>query len=128
MVTSRDYSKFLKPDGTLYVRHVPRSVYVEMVRAYQLRPDVVEQVFDELYWLWDLDQAEKKAIAEGRSADRVELAHGIIGEMSDDDWWKITAAFEEHLIASFGSDPEQWAEYLDPVYDLQESEGWSDRQ
>jgi len=127
-VAERDYSKFIRPDGTLNVKRIPRPVYVEMVRAYQRRPAVVEDVFEELYWRWDLDQAEAKAVAEGRPADRVALAHEIIADMGDDDWWKITAAFEEHLIAGFADDHAQWADLLDPVYDLQEAEGWRDRQ
>lgn len=124
----RDYSKFIRPDGKLYVRRIPRPVYVEMVRAHQQRPEVVEEVFEQLYWRWDLDQAEQKAAADGRATNRVELAQELIAEMADDDWWKLTAAFEEHLIAGFAGEQERWAEYLDPVYDLQEAEGWRDRQ
>ncbi|HMM43968.1 MAG TPA: hypothetical protein PKA95_18890 [Thermomicrobiales bacterium] len=127
-MAERDYAKFIRPDGKLYVRRIPRPVYVEMVRAYQQRPEVVEEVFEQLYWRWDLDQAEQKAAAEGRDTNRVELAQELIAEMADDDWWKLTAAFEEHLIAGFAKEPARWAEYLDPVYDLQEAEGWRDRQ
>lgn len=127
-MAERDYSKFVSPDGRLNVRRIPRAVYVEMVRAHQRRLEAVEHVFAELFWRWDLDQAEQKAIAEGRSTDRVALAQEIIANMEDDDWWKVTAAFEEHLITSFAGEPERWAEYLDPVYDLQEAEGWRDRQ
>lgn len=127
-MVSRDYTKFQHPDGRLNVRRIPRAVYVEMVRAHQRRPDVIEQVFEDQYWRWDLDQAEKKAVSEGKTVDRVDLAHEIIANMDDNDWWKLTAAFEDHLIGSFASEPERWAEYLDPVYDMQESEGWADRQ
>lgn len=127
-MAERDYSKFIRPDGKLYVRRIPRAVYVEMVRAHQQRPEVVEEVFEQLYWRWDLDQAEQKAAAEGRDTNRVELAQELIVEMADDDWWKLTAAFEEHLIAGFAEEPARWATYLDPVYDLQEAEGWRDRQ
>ncbi len=125
-MSERDYTKFIRPDGKMYVRRIPRAVYVEMVRAYQHRPDVVEEVFEMLYWRWDLDQSEQKAASEGRDADRVTLAHEMMADMEDG--WKVTAAFEEHLVASFASDPAQWAEFLDPVYDLQEAEGWRDLQ
>lgn len=127
-MTNRDYSKFIRPDGKMYVRRIPRPVYVEMVHAYQQRADVVEAIFEELYWQWDLDRAEQAARAAGREIDRVAVAQEMIGDMVDDDWWKITAAFEERLIATFADDPTQWAEFLDPVYDLQEAEGWRDRQ
>lgn len=127
-MAERDYSKFVRPDGKLDVRRIPRAAYVEMVQAHQQRREVVEEIFEQLYWRWDLDQAEKNAAVDGRDVDRVALAHEIMANMDDDDWWKITAAFEEHLIATFGDDPMLWAEFLDPVYDLQEAEGWRDRQ
>lgn len=127
-MTERDYTKFIREDGLLWIKRIPRPVYVEMVREYQHRPEIINAVFDELYWLWDLEQAEQKAKDAGNEVDRVSLAHELIEDMDDKDWWAVTAAFEEHLITSFAENPEQWATFLDPVYDLQESEGWRDRQ
>jgi len=100
-VTQRDYSKFIREDGRLYVRMIPRADYVAMVKEYQQRPEVIEAVFDELYWLWDLNERAKKAEEEGREVSRAELAAELIEEMDDSDWWKTTEAFEEHLITHF---------------------------
>ena len=127
-MTERDYTKFIREDGRMWTKRIPRPVYVEMVREYQRRLEVINAVFDELYWLWDLEQAENKAKESGKVVDRVTLAHELIEEMDDKDWWSVTAAFEEHLITSFAEAPAQWASFLDPVYDVQESEGWRDRQ
>lgn len=126
--TRRDYRKFLREDGRLSVRLIPRPVYVTMVKAHQQRPEVIERIFDELFWLWDLNERQRAAEAEGRMVSRAELAQEVMAEMSDADWWKATAAFEDDLIAGFPEEMEHWAEYLDPVYDLQESEGWMKRQ
>ncbi len=56
------------------------------------------------------------------------MADEITAEMDDREWWKVMEAFEEYLITSFPNDPAAWADLLDPVYDLQEQEGWKQRQ
>ncbi|MDQ4044049.1 MAG: hypothetical protein M3173_01170 [Chloroflexota bacterium] len=110
------------------MRLIPRPVYVEMVKAHQQRVEIIEKVFDELFWLWDLNERQRTAEAEGRTVSRAELAQEVMAEMDDADWWKATAAFEDDLITGFSDDMERWTEYLDPVYDLQEAEGWRKRQ
>ena len=130
-MTQRDYSKFIREgdDGPrLHVKMVPRNVYVEMVTNWRSRREVIERVAETGYWLWDLKELEHQAQADGREVSLVELADEIAGEMDDREWWKTMAAFEEDLITAFPNDPEAWSELLDPVYDLQEQEGWKPRQ
>lgn len=127
-MSERDYSKFLKDGDRLNMRLIPRAVWVDMVNHAQRRADVIETVLEEMYWLWDLKALSAKAESEGRDASHAELLQEMIEEMSDSDWWKLTAAFEEHIMRSYSNNPGEWAEFLDPVYDLQEQEGWRDRQ
>lgn len=127
-MAERDYTKFLKDGTRLNIRLIPRPVYVEMVKVYRNKEDVIEQVFDELFWLWDLNALAKTAQDAGRQVTRAELADEMISEMSDDDWWAAIAAFEEHLMSSFHKHPEEWASFLDPVYDMQEQAGWTQQQ
>jgi hypothetical protein len=127
-LAERDYSKFLKDEQRLNIRLIPRAVYVEMVKRHRFKPEVVDLVFDQLFWLWDLNELARAAQAEGRVVSRGELADEMLSEMSDDDWWKTIAAFEEHLMGTFYLNAEEWAEFLDPVYDMQEQDGWTQRQ
>jgi hypothetical protein len=130
-VTERDYSKFVRQTETgprLYVKMLPRKAYVEMVNRWRSRRDVIETVADEGFWLWDLRELEQKAQEEGRDYTWAELAREVAAEMDDREWWKVMEAFEEHLITHFPEDPAAWADILDPVYDLQEAEGWKPRQ
>jgi hypothetical protein len=123
-VSDRDYAKFLREDGWLNPRLLPRAVYVEMVGRHRAKPEVIEAVYDELFWLWDLNEATRKAEEEGRQVSRAELAAELEAEMDDKDWWKLTETFEEHLIAHFADNPAEWADLIDPVYDEQERDGW----
>lgn len=127
-MAERDYTKFLKEGERLNIRMIPRDIYLEMLKRYRQDTSVIDAVFDDLFWLWDLNELEKQARAEGREVSRVELADELISEMADDDWWKVIASFEEHLMDAFASDPGRWAEFLDPVYDMQERDGWTRRQ
>jgi len=128
MVVERDFTKFLKEGERLNIRLVPRDVYVEMIKRHRSNPAVVDEVFDDLFWLWDLNALVKSADDEGRTATRIELADELIAEMSDDDWWQTIAGFEEHLIGNFSKNLDEWTEFLDPVYDMQERDGWIQRQ
>jgi hypothetical protein len=107
---------------------LPRNVYVEMVNRWRARRDVIEQVAEEGYWLWDIKELEQAAQAEGRKVTYAELAEEVAAEMDDREWWKVMEAFEEHLITSFPNDPAAWSDLLESVYDLQEQEGWKTRQ
>ena len=120
----RDYSKFLHGDGRLNVRLVPRPVYLQMLERYKVVPAHIDAVFGELFWLWDLNQRAQLAAAEGRSAGRDELARELAGEMDDGDWWKLTETFEQHLWRDFAATFALYRDLLDPVYDLQDGEGW----
>ena len=124
----RDYTKFLREDGRLNVRLLPRSVYVDMVKRHRSDPAVIDKIYNDTFWLWDLNEAVKKAEAEGREVSRSELAGELESGMDDKDWWALTEAFEQHLIQTFQEDPAAWADLVDPVYDMQESEGWRQRQ
>jgi hypothetical protein len=130
-VTQRDYTKFIRDTDEgprLNVKLVPRKVYVEMVNNWRSRREVIETIADDGYWLWDLKELEKQALAEGRTVTIAQLAEEVAAEMDDREWWKTIAAFEEHLITHFPDDPEAWSELLDPVYDLQEQDGWTPKQ
>lgn len=124
----RDYSKFLTEDGRLNTRRLPRAVYIQLVGAYRQQGAVIAKVFYEHYWMWDLEEAERKAQAEGREVSRIELAEHILKSMDDNDWWEVMSAFEAELIEHFHESPQYWAELLDPVYDDQEAAGWTVRQ
>jgi hypothetical protein len=127
----RDLSKFVRQAESgprLYVKMVPRSVYVEMVTRFRGRPEVIDEVADAGFWLWDLDERQRQAAAEGRETTRGELADEIMAEMDDREWWATIAAFEERLITQFPNEVDAWSDLLDPVYDLQEREGWRERQ
>lgn len=124
---ARDYGKFLTDEGRLNVRLIQRPIYLEMLERYKARPEKVDKVFGELYWLWDLNQRARQAEAEGRAASRVELARELMGEMDDQDWWKVTETFEQSLWADFADEARLYADLLDPVYDVQEAEGWRER-
>ena len=130
-MTERDYTKFIRETENgprLFVKMLPRPVYVEMVNQWRARREVIEFVAEQGYWLWDLKESQERADAEGRQVTYAELAQEILPEMDDREWWKTTEAFEEHLITHFPDDPGAWADLLDPVYDLQEQEGWKPRQ
>ena len=130
-MTQRDYTKFIRESETgprLHVKMLPRKIYVEMVNRWRSRRDVIEAVAEEGYWLWDVRELEKQALAEGRQVTYAELAEEVAAEMDDREWWKVMEAFEEHLITNFPADPTAWSDLLDPVYDLQEQEGWKTQQ
>jgi hypothetical protein len=130
-VTERDYSKFIRDSDEgprLNVKLVPRPVYVQMVKQWRSRKDVIEVVAEEGYWLWDVKELEQQALAEGREVSWAELAEEVASEMDDREWWKTTAAFEEHMITHFPDDPLAWSDLLDPVYDMQEQAGWTPQQ
>jgi hypothetical protein len=127
-VSNRDYSRFLRDGGKLNVRLLPRPVYTQLVNEYRTQPTVIQEVFEAQFWLWDLEEAERKAAAEGRDASRADLAQQVLNGMDDNDWWKCMSAFEEHLIDHFHESPERWADILDPIYDEQELAGWIPRQ
>ena len=130
-MTERDYSKFVREGETgprLHVKLIPRTVYIEMVNRWKRRPDVIDDVAEEGFWLWDLNERSAAAAAAGRDASRAELAEEIAAEMDDREWWKSIEAFEERLIQHFPQAPTEWSDLLDPVYDQQEREGWIPRQ
>lgn len=127
-MTTRDYTKFLKDGSRLNVRLIPRPVWVEMVLYAQQQDSMIEAVLDEMYWLWDMRQKEAKAAEEQRQVRRGELLQELMEEMTDSDWWKLNSAFEEYILREYAASPETWAVFLDPVYDMQEREGWQNRQ
>jgi hypothetical protein len=122
----RDYAKFLGEHGQLNVRLIPRPVYLQMLERYKAVPEHIDAVYGELYWLWDLNARAKTAAEAGRAATRAEVAQELAGEMDDRDWWKLTETFEQHLWRDFAADAASYADLLDPLYDLQEAEGWRD--
>lgn len=123
-MANRDYTKFLKDDGTLNVKLLPKPVYRRLADEYRRQEPVFVEVFEAQFWLWDLEEAERKAAEEGREASRADLAQQVLDQMDDDDWWKCMSALEQHLIDHFHESPERWAHILDPIYDEQESAGW----
>jgi hypothetical protein len=124
----RDYSKFLREDGSLNIRLIPRQIYTKIVNEHRRQEHVFRPVFAEQFWSWDLEQAELKATESGETVSSADLAQRILDGMEDNDWWKCMQAFEQHLITHFHESPHQWSHYLDPVYDEQEQAGWVRRQ
>jgi hypothetical protein len=122
----RDYAKFLNAEGQLNVRLIPRPLYLQLLDRYKADPAHIDAVYGELYWLWDLNARAKAASEAGRAATRAELAQELAAEMDDRDWWKLTETFEQHLWRDFAADAPSYADLLDPLYDLQEAEGWRD--
>lgn len=127
-MVERDYSKFLNEDGRFDVRLVPRRVYTAMVNEYRRRPDVIDVVFEELYFAWDLEDRTAKAIEHGEQPDKADIAQEILDDQEDADWWRVMGAFEKRAVTAISEAPEDWAEYLAPVYDEQEKHGWRNLQ
>ena len=124
----RDYSKFLGEDGRFDSRLVPRRVYTAMVNEYRRRPEVIDDVFEELYFAWDLEDRTAKAVERGEEPDKATIAQEILDEQDDPDWWRVMGAFEKRTLAALSEAPGEWAEYLDPIYDDQEENGWRNLQ
>jgi hypothetical protein len=120
-MTARDYSKFLNEEGKLNVALLPPPTYTALLVAYRQDPSVIREVFDELWFLWDLQRREEQA---GPDADIAAIAQSIIDEMEEEDFLRVRAAFEQRLINRFGDDPARWAAILDPVYDEHQRDGW----
>lgn len=125
-MTGRDYRKFLRDDGKLNVKLIPRSVYLEMLARHKSDPAVIDVVFEQVRWTWDLNDRLRRAARNGTQMTPGEAAAVVMGEMDDQEWWRTTSAFEEHLMLHYQDDPGGWVDLLDPVYDWQEAEGWRD--
>lgn len=123
----RDYSKFLDENGRLRAFLIPIKDFRAMVKVYRDREEVIREVFGGLYWLWDLEQLEAKAKEDDDDVDIAELSREVQGMMDDEEWWQCMSAFELHFIEHFTDDVSQWTDYLDPVYDAQERDGWVER-
>lgn len=121
---ARVYSKFLTESRRLNVALLPRAVYRALVNEYRRQEHVFEEVFEEQFWLWDLEVAAQQAALDGLNVSRADLAQQVMNGMEDNDWWKCMSAMEEHLIAHFHECPDRWAHLIDPVYDEHEQTGW----
>lgn len=121
-MSERDYGKFLTDDGQLNLQLLQPHVQTALVTAYRRDPEVIVAVFDELWFLWDLQQLQSQA---GPEADTVALADQIIADMDEGDYLRVRAAFQRRLVESFAEDPQRFAAILDPVYDELEASGWA---
>ena len=119
---ARDYRKFLNADGNLNLRLLRPHVQTELLTAFRRDPTVIHEVFDELWFSWDLRQRQEQV---GVDADIVALAEEIISEMEEDDYLRVRVAFERRLIERFAEDPARFSTILDPVYDELEENGWT---
>lgn len=99
-----------------------------MVNEYRRRPEVIDAVFEELYFAWDLEDRTAKARERGDEPDKATIAQEILDEQEDADWWRVMGVFEKRAIVAISEAPGEWAEYLDPVYDDQEQHGWRNLQ
>ncbi len=122
----RDYRKFLTAEGQLNVRYLPRQVYTAIVKEYRTRDTVIDEVFEQLYLAWDLEDQLQQQKERGAEPDRAAAAQAVLDSLEDTDWWRVNAAFEKALIRDFAAVAECWADLLDPVYDDQEARGWRD--
>ena len=128
MSVSRDYGKFLKEDGSLNVRLLPRPVYTKLVTDYRQRESAIEEVFEELYLTWDIDNKLKEMQGAGEPTDKSAAAQAVLDELDDGDWWRVMAAFERGMARDFPQLANEWADLLDPIYDDQEAQGWVEQQ
>jgi hypothetical protein len=124
----RDYRKFLGADGRLHARYLPRKVYTQLVTAYRQDEAVIDEVFEELYFAWDLTQELERLKRAGQAPGKALAAQRVLDQMDDDDWWRVTSAFERVLQRDFASQSGRWTELLDPAYDALEELGWKDLQ
>ncbi len=126
MADARDYRKFLNSDGTLHPRYLPRRLYTKLVNLYREDEAIIDEVFEELYLAWDLEQKLDVMKSAGRNPDKQQAAQEVLDELEDRDWWLATAAFERAFTRDFAATAGRWSEFLDPVYDDQEANGWRD--
>ncbi|HLT18532.1 MAG TPA: hypothetical protein VKZ96_03665 [Thermomicrobiales bacterium] len=124
----RDYRKFLKEDGTLQTRYLPRRVYTELVNDYRREGAIIDEVFDELYFTWDLNQKLEEMKKAGEEPSKAVAAQRVIDEMDDRDWWMVMSAFERCFARDFIANVDRWTDKLDPIYDDQEANGWRNLQ
>lgn len=124
----RDYRKFLNADGQLHVRYLPRRAYTELVSEYRRDDAIIDEVFEELYFSWDLNQKLEEMEASGEEPSKAVAAQRVIDELEDRDWWLVMGAFERAFARDFAANAERWAAVLDSIYDDQESNGWRDVQ
>lgn len=128
MTRQRDYRKFLNADGRLDTRLLPRKVYTQLVTEYRQHEAVIDEVFEALYFTFDLDHELERLTRAGQAADKALAAQRVLDKMDDDDWWQVTSAFERALQRDFAGQAERWSELLDPIYDELEVKGWLDPQ
>lgn len=123
-MSQRDYSKFLTADGRLDVKLLPRRAYTELVTRHRQRDEVIEEVFGDFYFLWDLNDLVARKMADGIEISRSDAAQQVLDGMEDEDWWRVMRAFEECLIRDFEHVAAAHVDILDPIYDEQEQQGW----
>jgi hypothetical protein len=122
--SERDYRKFLNDAGGLDVRLLPRGVYTALVNEYRNRASVIDEVFEQLYLTWDLQQEMAGGAGDDGPARKSAAAQTILDGLDDNDWWRVISAFEKALIRDFIDNAPDWSANLDPVYDEQELHGW----
>lgn len=125
---TRDYSKFLRQDGRLNVKLLPRRAYTTIVTRYRKRPEVIDEVFEELYFAWDLGEKMKAQRERGEPEDKAAASDEVLAEMDDRDWWMVIGAFEKRLIQRFAGIADDFGDILDPIYDDHEEHGWREMQ
>lgn len=128
MSGERDYRKFLNEDGRLHVRYLPRRVYTELVNDYRREDAIIDEVFEELYFSWDLNQKLEEMKKAGEEPNKAIAAQRVIDEMDDRDWWMVMSAFERVFARDFIHVAERWSAKLDSIYDDQEEHGWRNLQ
>ena len=120
-MTQRDFKKFAKEDGTLNRALVPSTVWGRMLVDYRRDPEAINAVFDEMWFLWDLQQKERAS----PNADIADLANEVMSEMDEGDYMRVRGAFERRIEQRFLLELDRWAPYLEEVYDGQEAAGWT---
>lgn len=120
----RDYKKFLREDGALDQKLLPRKAYTSIVARYRQRPEIIDEVFEELYFAWDLGEKMKAQKERGEEVDKVAASNEVLAEMDDKDWWMVIGAFEKRVIHRFPDIAGEFSDILDPIYDDQEEHGW----
>ncbi len=125
----RDYRKFMVDDA-IDPALLPLDVWNDLFDTYQSKPGNFYKGFKRLGVLrYDVEQEIKKAEEAGKWLTEDEAArdvlYEVIDELGNDMWYqRAMSLIEEDCRKDVAWRPKNYAKFLDPVYDEQETRGW----